>query len=475
MKKFTSFLLALFSLSAFFISCSDSVEESYDYAIQTSYLQDENCAAITVTLPSCVRYVQVERSDNLYINYQLKNSFLPEGENIIKDPFVTKGKTYTYKLTVGIEISGVFDPLNSSTDTYFSNKSSVTIPEDSTAENDFTDANCSVDFSYDKNTGFTDNSPDPVITNLPENIKNQYLFYEHRILYDGADIYFRRHKGNYSFDSYTYMNASVQGKSLKAKNAWLDIYYDPNDFNYYFNPEEELENPPYKEYNCSYGYRKEIEAPASKYPTITLMTKEEYLTPFKGTYCFADLKTLTINDDFTYTVDSDNIHNLKGGSVDIAETSKDIGYSTDLVLKDSNGSTYNLTKEADDCFCEYVYTGYQPGTGISFIKKADSLTNTNLNNLQFSKIASDNDSEHYYYGFNSDSKVTGFNSEEIGTYELSGNTITIKDNTESQNIILTAVVSNCEPEYEGYPRYAAFCLYEEGSVYTDCTSAVYLN
>lgn len=438
-KVFKLFALTMILCVGFFAGCKeeDLPDGWHTIEISGEYLESEGAVGIYVDIPENIPYVYVTRYDSIgpdnYITYQMPSyrdnpddesdytttqQLLSPGKHTIKDPYVNAGKSYKYCV----------DFYSESGDWYESQDITVTVPAESNKNDDFANATVTgYNLTWDKETHtFTWQTP-PTFTGIPENLDGDKGLSDDYSLYiwygespEGephpANMWYS--SGNPSNVFHESVTPKKAGQTFSVTSISLSIGKNGD------TPDHTLDiSKPY----CSYQYEKALSLDLGTHPeSVTFPTEAEYFSKFVGTWVQPDLSETTMNISGAYsTTSSTGATGISRGTYSLSEN------SWDLQFTESNGTKYDVSFDNDTLylFGEEIhrYLVKKQSEDI-VIEENEYFTVWEVSPSVEFHFASGNKLLNSYFG------------DEIGTYSIAGNTITLRD-LES-NIILTGVVNS---------------------------------
>jgi len=433
-KKYVKCIaLAMILCVGFFIGCKDDLPDGWHtIEISGEYLESEGAVGIYVDVPENVPYVYVTRYDSIgpdnYITYQmpsyrvnpedgyLTQQLLSPGKHTIKDPYVNAGKSYKYCVE-----------FYSESDVYESQDITVTVPAESNKNDDFANANAvGFQVEWDKITHTFSWKLPPNCTNIPENVDaDSGLPYTWDLRLDYGE-----------FEEFDAPPASAFYSVDSPHNAYQEILqkdklgqtYNINqiELSMVFNQNSDNHNLDITKPFCTYQYAKKLDLSVGTYPqSVTFPTEAEYLSQFVGEWVQPDLTVTTLKADRSYTSTSSN-NKVNSGTYFFGETNG----SCCVKLNETYGSNvvYDMQFDKDTL---YVYD-----ENIYLVKKQNE--DIDISSCNCIVVAGNDlhDQISYYIGsnnsveiwFSGNSLIAEYKLE--GSYEVNGNTITIKATNE---------------------------------------------
>ncbi len=437
-KVFKCIALTMILCVGFFAGCKeeDLPDGWHTIEISGEYLESEGAIGIYVDLPENIPYVYVTRYDSIgpdnYITYQMPSyrvnpedeynatytqQLLSPGKHTIKDPYVNAGKSYKYCVD-----------FSSESDVYESQDITITVPEESNKNDDFANATVTgYNLTWDKETHtFTWQTP-PTFTGIPENLDGDKGLSDDYSLYIcyGESPEGEPHPANmwYSSDnSSNVFHESVTpkkaGQTFPVTSISLSIGKNGNTSDHTLDISK-----PY----CSYQYEKALGLNLGTHPeSVTFPTEAEYFSKFVGTWVHPDLSVTTMNISGAYsTTNSTGATGISSGTYSLSEN------GSDLQFTESNGTKYDVNFDNDTLYFwdEEIYR--------YLVKKQSE--NIVLEGNEYFTVWEVSPSVEFHFASGKKLLNSQFG-DEIGTYSIAGNTITLRD-LES-NIILTGVVNS---------------------------------
>ena len=441
-KNYVKYIaLAMILCVGFFAGCKDDLPDGWHtIEISGEYLESEGAVGIYVDIPENVRCVYVKRYDSIgpdnYITYEMPSyrvnpddefdytttqELLSPGKHTIKDPYVNAGKSYKYCVDFPSE----------SGDWYESQDITVTVPAENNKNDDFANATVTgYNLTWDKETHtFTWQTP-PTFTGIPENLdgdKGLSDDYSLSIWYGESPGPGEPHPASMWYSSGNPSNVSHE--SVTPKNVGQTFPVTSISLSIGKNGDTTDHTLDISKPCCRYQYEKALSLNLGTHPeSVTFPTEAEYFSKFVGTWVQPDLSVTTMYNSGEYsTTSSTGATGISRGTYSLSEN------SWDLQFTESNGTKYDVSFDNDTL---YLY-----GEEIHRYLVKKQSENIVLEDYGAGFHVYDGPHDISFW-LDPEYKLLlgGQFGEEIGTYSIAGNTITLKDSED--NIILTGVVNS---------------------------------